>query len=49
MTVTDGSIYVLDNWSMHRYDAESMEPAGSKPIEKMPGSYSYLSGLFPVK
>ncbi|CVH79507.1 hypothetical protein C2L80_02805 [Rubneribacter badeniensis] len=49
MTVTDGSIYMLDNWSIHRYDAESMEPAGSKPIEKMPGSYSYLSGLFPVK
>lgn len=48
MTVTGGSIYVLDDWSIHRYDAESVEPTGSRSIEKMPGSYSYLSGLFAV-
>lgn len=49
MIVTDGSIYVLGNWSIYRYDAESMELIGSKLIEKMPGTYSYLSGLFSTK
>lgn len=47
--VTDGSIYVLGNRSIYRYDAEDMELIGSRSIEKMPGSYSYLSGLFSVR
>lgn len=46
MIVTDGSIYVLGDWSIYRYDVENMELIGNKSIEKMPGSYSYLSGLF---
>lgn len=47
--VTEGSIYVLGDWTLDRYDAESIELVGSKPIENMPGSYSYLSGLFSAK
>lgn len=46
MVITDGSIYVLGDWSIYRYNAESMESIGSRSIEKMPGNYSYLSGLF---
>ncbi|MBC5585530.1 hypothetical protein H8S61_15180 [Eggerthella sp. NSJ-70] len=49
MVVTEGSIYVLGDWAIYQYDAESVELIGSKPIENMPGSYSYLSGLFSVK
>lgn len=49
MVVTEGSIYVLGDWAIYQYDAESVELIGSKPIEKMPGSHSYLSGLFSVK
>lgn len=48
MIVTDGSIYVLGDRSLYRYDAKDMKLIGSKSIEKMPGSYSYLSGLFSV-
>ena len=49
MVVTEGSIYVLGDWAIYQYDAESVELIGSKPIDKMPGSYSYLSGLFSAK
>ncbi|RNL48426.1 hypothetical protein [Paraeggerthella hongkongensis] len=46
MVATEGSLYILGNWAIYRYDAESMEFIGSKPIEGMPGNHSYLSGLF---
>ena len=49
MVVTEGSIYVLGDWAIYQYNAESVELIGSKPIDKMPGSYSYLSGLFSAK
>ena len=49
MVVAEGSIYVLGDWAIYQYDAESVELIGSKPIDKMPGSYSYLSGLFSAK
>lgn len=48
MTITEGSIYLLADWAIYRYDAENVEFIGSVAIEKMPGSYSYLSGLFSV-
>ena len=49
MVVTEGMVYVLGDWAIHQYDAESVELVGSKSIEKMPGSYSYLSGLLAVR
>ncbi len=48
MVVAEGSIYLLGDWAVYQYDAESVDFIGSKSIEKMPGSYSYLSGLFSV-
>ena len=49
MVVTEGSIYVLGDWAIYQYDAESVELIESKLIDKMPGNNSYLSGLFSVK
>lgn len=48
MVVAEGSIYLLGDWVIYQYDVKSIELIGSKSIEKMPGSHSYLSGLFSV-
>ncbi len=48
MVATEGSIYILGDWAIYQYDAETIEPLGSRSIESMPGSHSYLSGLFSV-